>query len=192
MTTSTASLEINLRPIRLGFLVDPLDRRTLSEVARITTCQWGDIACPMIPIMDALPPAWCEANLANPDPNELTRGLLSYFEPDLLVETCAGQLDRIDPHASNRYERHPNLGHGVFVQVEGAVNTMRDVGVTMDHVYAYLHQKEFQFERRRAANRAKGQSPGVSWPDRKKPDPVCRKTLRQSPTPRPAKRSVGS
>lgn len=25
---------------------------------------------------------------------------------------------------------------------------MRDVGVTMDHVYAYLHRKEFQFKRR--------------------------------------------
>lgn len=102
----------------------------------------------MIPVMDALPPAWCEANRPNPDPNELTRGLLSYFEPDLLVETCAGQLDRVDPNAGDRYERHPNLEHGAFAQVKGARHSMRDVGVTMDHVYAYLHRKEFQFERR--------------------------------------------
>ncbi len=102
----------------------------------------------MIPVMDALPPAWCDANLSNPDPNELTLGLLRYFEPDLLVETCAGQLDRVDPNAGDRYERHPDLGHGAFAQAKGAKCTMRDVGVTMDHVYAYLHQKEFQFERR--------------------------------------------
>ncbi|RNF34320.1 chloride channel protein [Paracoccus methylarcula] len=98
MTINTATLEINLRPIRLGFLVNPVDRRTLSEVARVATCQWGGIACPMIPVMDAFPPAWCEANLPNPDPNELTLSLLRYFEPDLLVETCAGQLDRVDPN----------------------------------------------------------------------------------------------
>lgn len=148
MTINTATLEINLRPIRFGFLVNPVDRQALSEVARVAACQWGGIACPMIPVMDALPPAWCELNRPNPDPNELTRGLLRYFEPDLLVETCAGQLDRVDPNAGDRYERHPDLGHGAFAQAKGAKCTMRDVGVTMDHVYAYLHQKEFQFERR--------------------------------------------
>lgn len=110
MTISTTSLEINLRPIRMGFLVNPVDRQALSEVARVATCQWGGIACPMIPVMDALPPAWCEANRPNPDPNELTRGLLRYFEPDLLVETCAGQLARVDPNAGDRYERHPIWG----------------------------------------------------------------------------------
>ncbi len=106
MTINTATLEINLRPIRLGFLVDPVDRQALSEVARVATCQWGGIACPMIPVMDALPPAWCDANLPNPDPNELTLGLLRYFEPDLLVETCAGQLDRVETRKGLEGERN--------------------------------------------------------------------------------------
>lgn len=148
MANSTASLEINLRPIRTGYLVNPGDRQVISEVARIASCQWGGIACPMIPVMEALPPAWCAAGRRNPEPNELTRGMLRYFEPDLLVETCKGQLNRVDPNVGNRYERHPNLNHGVFEQLNGAANTLRNVGVTMDHVYAFLHRKEFQFERR--------------------------------------------
>ncbi|MGB3166478.1 MAG: hypothetical protein WBA68_06865, partial [Alteraurantiacibacter sp.] len=145
---NSATLDINLRPLRIGFLVDPADRRVLSEVMRIATCLWGGLACPMIPVAEALPTEWVEDFPAAPSAGDLAAGLLRFFEPDILVETGAGQLNRIGASGRDTYEQHPDLELDGFIRTQGAGRSMRDLGLRVDHVYGHLYRKEFQFERR--------------------------------------------
>ena len=85
------SLDVKLRPLRVGFLVDPLDRAALTDVLHLATCMWGGTFCPLIPVSDRLPDVWRDP-MHSEDPSEVTRGYLQFFEPDLFVETRVGQL----------------------------------------------------------------------------------------------------
>ena len=137
-----------MRPLRIGFLVDPRDREMLSDVVRLATCLWGGAACPMIPVMQSLPTSW-KADYAPPTPAQVTEGLLRFFEPDLVVETAAGQLDRAGLATDAVLDRRRHFtGLDTLLKTEPGRRTDLNVGLGMHHVYSHLFQTEFQYERR--------------------------------------------
>ena len=81
---------INLRPTRIGFLVRPADRVSISRIMRWCTCLWGGRFNPIIPV-GRYPACWREEHKALRKPDrEVARDYMLFFEPDVLVEAEPG------------------------------------------------------------------------------------------------------
>ena len=152
------SIEINLRPLRIGFLVDPAERSILSDVVRLAGCFWGGTMCPLIPVMETVPKPWRpkpEPWSGEPvppsKPADITRAYLRYFEPDVFVETRAGQLRaaRLSPNRSIANQRCWDFS--ALISTQGWRGQYFAIGVGMDAVYDHLFREEYQFKRREEA-----------------------------------------
>ena len=156
-THQPVSIEINLRPVRIGFLVDPHDRATISDVVRVASCLWGGTMCPLIPIMETVPGPWQQQNVPSPinpesplTPEAITRGHLELFEPDVLVETAAGQLDRLSAMSNLSVSNKRRWTISGLVRHDSWRGSYLDAGIAMDAIYEHLHRMEYQFKRREA------------------------------------------
>lgn len=88
MTRFTGS--VSLRPTRIGFLVRPADRKSLSRIMRWGTCLWGGRHNPIIPV-GRYPKCWREGNGGQSlTDKDVARNYLEFFEPDILVEAEIG------------------------------------------------------------------------------------------------------
>jgi hypothetical protein len=144
----TVSADITLRPVRIGFLVNPRDRTSLSKVLRISNCLWGGMMSPLIPVMARIPLAWRDPVLPNPSARALSAGYLNFFQPDILIETRPGQLDLLGIDAkSHVFGRRHYRFEDLFLSEPG-LDTRLAVGLSMHHVYRHLYQKEYQFQHR--------------------------------------------
>ena len=108
--------------------------------------------CPLIPIMDSVPEVWkltdepLRHDRGIPStPEEITRGYLELFEPDIFVETVPGQLDKIRsaPYTSISNKRCWSLSE--ILRETSWCSPYLDIGVGMDAVYQHLLRTEFQF-----------------------------------------------
>ena len=84
------SVDIKLRPARIGLLVRPTDRKSVRRFMRVCTCLWGGMYNPIIPVFRNAPSEW------RPEPWERVRGYriaegyIEFFEPDAFVEAETG------------------------------------------------------------------------------------------------------
>lgn len=139
---------ISLRPVRLGYLVNPREKQTVRDVMRMATTMWGGMMSPLIPVMKRLPAEWNDKHLPY-GPQQISRGYIRFFEPDLLVQTKAGQLASLglseEPSwsANRRFFNFDNLirkDHGLAADL--------NVGMNISYIYQRLFKNEFQFKKR--------------------------------------------
>jgi hypothetical protein len=139
---------VSLRPVRLGYLVNPREKQTLRDVMRMATTMWGGMMSPLIPVMKRLPAEWIDKHLSY-GPIQISRGYIRFFEPDLLVRTKAGQLASLglskEPSwsANQRFFSLDNLirkDHGLAADL--------NVGTNICYIYQPLFKDEFQFKKR--------------------------------------------
>ena len=84
------SVDIRLRPARIGLLVRPTDRRSVRRFMRICACLWGGVFNPIVPVFRRAPTKW------QPEPWErvrgyrIAKGYIDFFEPDAFVEAETG------------------------------------------------------------------------------------------------------
>lgn len=140
--------DITLRPIRLGFLVDPRDIALIRHVMRMATTMWGGMMCPIIPVMKRLPTAWSDKPLSV-QPQQISRGYVRFFEPDLLVQTKPGQLKAIGVSEEASWSARQRF-HDVndLIREDHGMATDLNVGTNISHVYRQLFTDEFQFQKR--------------------------------------------
>lgn len=55
---SQVSVDIRLRPLRMGFLVRPNDKAGLLKIFQTNTCLWGGLFNPIIPCFERVPKWW--------------------------------------------------------------------------------------------------------------------------------------
>jgi hypothetical protein len=144
MTTFSASLA--LRPTRIGFLVEPEDEESLRKIFQTCACLWGGVFNPIIPICTALPDAWRERHTSlDPNPNDLARGYLKFFEPDVFVEARQGLADNI-----GIIVKELDFGHPRIIRLDAFFDSgerREDVpfGTDIFYVYKNLYEREFKF-----------------------------------------------
>jgi len=105
---SELSAEIQLRPLRIGFLLRPNDLAAVRKVMRASVCLWGGIYNPIIPVFDRPPSEW------KPDIYErfkgpaIAKGYIRFFEPDTYVEAEEGLAEQAGLGAlRQKYDLHP-------------------------------------------------------------------------------------
>lgn len=151
-TLESISAQITLRPLRIGFLVDPDNRHDIGRVVRMATCMWGGMMCPLIPIMKQLPKPWRGEAFRRPSPTKITTGYLHFFEPDAFVETAPGQIDAAGLSRGQAWQDRNRFRHfDHLIAAEAGRAPYLDLGLSMHHAYEHLFLKEFQFRKRREA-----------------------------------------
>ena len=144
-------LDANLRPLRIGLLVDPENRVAVSRVVRLAACLWGGTACPLIPVMREVPETWHRDD-GNYTASNISHAYLRFFEPDVLAETEPGQIAALigDADEFSVSERRlwdlSSLFDTDSVDYGGV-----PIGVGMDEIYGDLFETVYQFKRHRKA-----------------------------------------
>ena len=85
----SASVDINIRPIKFAFLVNPNDKKTLLEIIKANTFLWGGIYNPIIPCYKKRPRKLKNIFERYIPPKEFVKGYLECFDPDFIIETGA-------------------------------------------------------------------------------------------------------
>lgn len=81
---------VRLRPTRIGFLVRPSDKASISRIMRWSACLWGGRMNPIIPV-GSYPACWRDEHkeLRRTD-RQVAEDYMAFFEPDILVEAESG------------------------------------------------------------------------------------------------------
>ena len=89
----SVSVEIQTRPIRLAFLVDPNNSEQVREAIRLSSTLWEGYYFPIIELFKRVPSAWKEKPLPEerpsakiPSARSVVLGYINAFDPDFLVE----------------------------------------------------------------------------------------------------------
>lgn len=84
MTLGT--ITIRVRPLRVGYLVDPADRVGLYRAIELNTFLWGGSYNPIIPAYRRTPAKWKSHRVRHlPHPSDIVDGYLNGFDPDIVV-----------------------------------------------------------------------------------------------------------
>jgi hypothetical protein len=102
---SFGSITTRVRPIRVGFLVDPTNAADVYRAISLSTSLWGGTYNPIIPAYRRMPRNWEPHRYKHqPVPADIISGYLEGFDPDLVVRVgrCAtrsfeiGNRDLVD------------------------------------------------------------------------------------------------
>jgi len=95
---ASGTVIIRVRPLRVGFLVDPADRAGLYHAIELSTFLWGGSYNPIIPAYRRTPSKWESHRIRHlPLPSDIVDGYLTGFDPDLVVPVgvCANRTFQV-------------------------------------------------------------------------------------------------
>jgi hypothetical protein len=151
---SATSVSIRIRPLRLGFLIDPTDRVILRHVLQVNTCLWGGIYNYLLPVPKTAPARYRDYLFTGtgprpgplklmagtgPSAQEFVDGLLETFQPDLLVETAAGLASKV------RFDERRIISLSQFNELDGQ---RRNFGIDLRSICRALYDETFRFVQR--------------------------------------------
>ena len=136
-------IRVTSRPIKFAALVDPSDRDALLHAIRINTFLWGGTYNPIIPVFQQTPADWPLIKIKPITPEEIVRGYIRFFDPDLLV-ACGKVADDASKLA--------NAGRTVLpasdITQSKTTRGIPGYGVGLYEILAELGRQEFKFVRR--------------------------------------------
>ncbi len=131
-----------LRPLRLAFVIDADDAAAFVSAVETSTCLWGGIRNPIIPVHRRSTRRYRVHPIEPPSAEAIVRGYLEVFEPDVIVAA--------DPAATSSLLS----SHAIpIIKLDDALKGARagnpDFGISMLSVYDHLYHTTFRFVRRR-------------------------------------------
>jgi hypothetical protein len=143
---SSISAEIRLRPTRIGFLVDPTDTASVRLCMNLCSGLWGGLYNPIIPVCREIPEAWSSGLYRGMTGDELAKGYIRFFEPDVFVESTPGLAAGLGIKGVEL-----RLGHKRVLPLADMLGGGADTGawppagMSVLPVYQTLYDKEFKF-----------------------------------------------
>jgi hypothetical protein len=86
-------IDLRLRPVRIGLLVRPSDRKSILAFMRACACVWGGMYNPIIPVFRTFPKDWKPEAYERYQAADISKGYIRFFEPDVYVEAAQGLLE---------------------------------------------------------------------------------------------------
>lgn len=83
--------KVRTRPLRLAFLVEARDKKSLMQIIEINSALWGGIYNIIIPVFKSLPNKYRDRPFKSPPVKSVLQGLVDTFQPDFLIETKEDQ-----------------------------------------------------------------------------------------------------
>ncbi|WP_348262660.1 hypothetical protein P8935_23075 [Telmatobacter sp. DSM 110680] len=121
--------------------------KSLRRIFQTCTCLWGGAYNPIIPVSATLPDAWRERHpLPNPDPVEIAKGYIDFFEPDVFVEAQEGLAREIGLTVGDLDFDSPRLvSLDAFFTKGDRFDPDVPLGTNIFHLYEDLYEREFKF-----------------------------------------------
>ena len=132
-------VQINTRPIRHAFLVDPTDVDSLQRVIEVNTFLWGGKFNAIIPVWEKGPENWYDCGAITPQ--DIVSGYLHNFDPDCVVpmEECSNS----DLNLGNR----DIIDHFSIFFAAAQVNGTAGYGISIfETLPQFIKNNEFEFE----------------------------------------------
>jgi len=82
---ASGTLTQKLRPIRIGFLVNPHDESSIQKAIHLNSLLWGGMFNPLIPCYKRLPSTWSDIKYNGETANNVIRGFINNYDPDFFV-----------------------------------------------------------------------------------------------------------
>lgn len=138
---ASGTVTIKVRPLRVGFLVDPSDRPGLYRAIELSTFLWGGSHNPIIPTYRRTPARWEPDRVRHrPVTSDIINGYLSGFDPDLVVPVgiCA--------------DRYFQVGNRDIVKADELIGELKDsasprYGIGLIELLNDFIQKELKYKR---------------------------------------------
>jgi hypothetical protein len=119
------SLNLKMRPIRIGFLVNPNDKEGMQKSIHANSLLWGGMFNPIIPCYKKLPKNWEDYKSKRATASKIISGYIEGFDPDYLVNVSDVSVDQLEfdrerivtyESIMTGYEEDmaPKLGAGIF------------------------------------------------------------------------------
>lgn len=141
---------LRLRPTRIGFLVAPTNLPEIRRIMQVCSCLWGGVYNPIIPVCRELPEKWIEPHFGNPTGEDLAKGYIDFFEPDVFVESEPGLAAHAGVgDAVLTYGKPRVVPLGSFFEAREREQAKVPFGLIILDRYQELYDREFQFVRRR-------------------------------------------
>lgn len=104
-------IDLSLRSVRVGLLVRPNDTKSILAFMRASSCVWGGMYNPIIPVFRTLPKEWKLEAFESVRGVDIARRYVRFFEPDVYIEAEQGLLEDVGL-GSLREGRHfePRVG----------------------------------------------------------------------------------
>jgi hypothetical protein len=67
-------------------MVDPNSAMQVREAIPLASTQWGGVFFPIIPVHKRMPASWREGPLRVPSAQDVVKGYLDGFDPEILVQ----------------------------------------------------------------------------------------------------------
>ena len=90
------SLDLKLRPVRIGFLVNPNDKDGIRKAIHLNSLLWGGMFNPLIPCYKKLPRNWEEYKSKRSTASKVISGYIEGFDPDYLVNISDVSIESIE------------------------------------------------------------------------------------------------
>lgn len=132
---TTGSLTLRVRPLRIGFLVNPKEKQALRDAITAATLFWGGAYNPIIPAFGRLPRNWERFKWKLPSPTEVVEGYIEAFDPDIIVPTGTCDVSRF------------NLGHRESMSLAELMKPNRSPGIGLVEVLDEFVSRELKFQR---------------------------------------------
>lgn len=142
---------VAVRPTRIGFLVRPSQHNfsQVREIIRTSTCLWGGMFNPIIPVCTALPMAWRQEHFRETTGRGLAEAYIKFFEPDVFVEAEAGLAKEAGVADTKRLFSERVIHFKQFVKGEERRRAEFAFGLSAFDIYKDLYQEEFKFASRK-------------------------------------------
>ena len=108
------TLTQKLRPVRIAFLVDPMDKETVQKAIHINSLLWGGMFNPLIPCYKRLPKIWSNHKTKSETALSVIKGYIEGFDPDCFVNLSAYSAAQL------------NIGEDNIIQVEDLLKSFRE------------------------------------------------------------------
>lgn len=119
------SLKLKMRPIRIGFLVNPNNKEDVQKAIHANSLFWGGMFNPIIPCYKKLPKNWEEYKSKRSTASKIIGGYIEGFDPDYLVNVSNVSVQKIEFDQEHiltyesimsgyKEDMAPKLGAGIF------------------------------------------------------------------------------
>ncbi|MGQ0741444.1 MAG: hypothetical protein ACT4OG_04010 [Alphaproteobacteria bacterium] len=119
------------------------------EIIRTTTCLWGGIYNPIIPVCTALPTSWRQEHFRDISGRGLADAYIRFFEPDVFVEAEAGLAKMAGIENPRRSFSERVIPFKQFMRGNDRQRPDFAFGLSAFDIYKDLYQEEFKFASRK-------------------------------------------
>jgi hypothetical protein len=138
---------LRLRPTRIGFLVAPTNLSDIRRVMQVCSCLWGGFYNPIIPVCTELPEKWTDPRFRHPTGEEVAKGYVNFFEPDVFVESEPGLAARAGVADALLSYGTPRVAT-LLEFFEPKERAKIPFGLNIFDLYKDIYDREFKFVRR--------------------------------------------